>query len=81
MFPFDGYGGMCGDNFCNVFLLLFMILRVSIFAMLCKRALMMLWYAFMFLGLMRAGFISVFPSRLVVSTDSLERKLYLGHVI
>jgi hypothetical protein len=25
MFPFDGFWGMCSDNSCNVFLLLFMI--------------------------------------------------------
>jgi hypothetical protein len=26
MFPFDGFGGMCGENSFNVFMLLFMVL-------------------------------------------------------
>jgi hypothetical protein len=26
VFPFDGFWGLCGDNSCNVFLLLFMVL-------------------------------------------------------
>jgi hypothetical protein len=42
---------MCGESSCNVFLLLFMVLWVPISAMLCKRAVLMLWHAFMFLGL------------------------------
>jgi hypothetical protein len=33
MFPFDGFWGMmCGHKSCNVFLLLFMVLWVLIFA-------------------------------------------------
>jgi hypothetical protein len=42
---------MCGENPCNVFLLLFMILWVPISATLCMRAMLMLWHAFLFLGL------------------------------
>jgi hypothetical protein len=42
---------MCGESSCNVFLLLFMLLRVPISAMFCKRAVLMRWHAFMFLGL------------------------------
>jgi hypothetical protein len=38
-------------EFCNVFLLLFMVLWVPISVMLCKKAALMLWHAFMFLGL------------------------------
>jgi hypothetical protein len=49
-FLFGVLGGMCGDNSCNVFLLLFMVLWLPIFATLCMRALLMLWHAFMLLG-------------------------------
>jgi hypothetical protein len=48
---FGDFGGMCGENSCNGFLLLFMVLRVPIPATLCKRAVLMLWHAFMFLVL------------------------------
>jgi hypothetical protein len=34
LFPFDSFGGIYGENLCNVFLLLFMVLWVLIFAML-----------------------------------------------
>jgi hypothetical protein len=51
MFPFGVLGGMCGDNSCNVCLLLFMVLWVPISATLCRRAVLMLWHAFLFLGL------------------------------
>jgi hypothetical protein len=50
----DSYGvfwGMCGESSRNVFLLLFMVLWVPISAMLCMRAMLMLWHAFLFLGL------------------------------
>jgi hypothetical protein len=36
---------------CNVFLLFFMVLWVPISEMLCRRAVLMLWLAFLFLGL------------------------------
>jgi hypothetical protein len=49
--PFRSFWGMCGDSSCNVFLLLFMVLWVPISAMLCRRAVLMLWHAFLFLGL------------------------------
>jgi hypothetical protein len=39
-----------GDNSCNVFLLLLMLLWVPISATLCMKAVLMLWHAF-FLGL------------------------------
>jgi hypothetical protein len=47
---------MCGENPGNVFLLLFMLLRVPMLAMLCRRAVPMLWHASLFLGLRLAGF-------------------------
>jgi hypothetical protein len=43
--------GMCGESSCNVFLLLFMVLWVPISATRCRRAVLMLWHAFLFLGL------------------------------
>jgi hypothetical protein len=46
---FGVFGGMCGESSCNVFLLLFMVLRAPISAMLCRRAVLMLWHAFTFL--------------------------------
>jgi hypothetical protein len=61
MFPFDVFGGMCGENSCNVFLPFFMVPWVPIFATLCKRALLMLWHAFLFIELTHVGF---FPSLL-----------------
>jgi hypothetical protein len=51
LFPFGVFGGMCGESSCNVFLLLFMVLWVPISAMLCKSAVLMMWHAFLFLGL------------------------------
>jgi hypothetical protein len=52
MFPFGVvFWGMCGESSYSVFLLLFMVLWVPISAMLCRRAVLMLWHAFMFLGL------------------------------
>jgi hypothetical protein len=51
LFLFGIFGGMCGEISCNVFLMLFMALWVPISATLCRRAVLMLWHAFMFLGL------------------------------
>jgi hypothetical protein len=51
MFLFGVFGGMCGENSCNVFLQLFMVILVPISLTLCKRAVLMLWHAFLFLGL------------------------------
>jgi hypothetical protein len=51
LFLFDAFWGVCDENSCNVFLLLFMVLWVLVSATLCKRAVLMLWHAFMFLGL------------------------------
>jgi hypothetical protein len=53
LFIFDVFGGMFvnGENSCNVFQLLFMALWVPIFATLCRRAVLMLWHASLFLGL------------------------------
>jgi hypothetical protein len=42
---------MCDVNSCNVFLLLFMALWVPISTTLFRRAVLMLWHAFLFLGL------------------------------
>jgi hypothetical protein len=36
--PFRDFWGTCGENPCKVFLLLFMVLWVPIFATLCMRA-------------------------------------------
>jgi hypothetical protein len=51
------FGGMCGVSSCNVFLLQFMALWVLIFATLCRRAMLMLWHAFLSLGLGSVGFL------------------------
>jgi hypothetical protein len=51
MFLFGVFGGMCVDNSCNVFMILFMVLWVPIFATPCRRAVLMLWHAFLFPGL------------------------------
>jgi hypothetical protein len=66
MFPFDVFWRMCGENSCNVFILLFIVLWViHIFATLCRRVVvLMLWHAFLLLGLLRSG---VFPSLLLIA--------------
>jgi hypothetical protein len=51
MFLFGVFWGMCRENSCNVFLLLSMVPWVPISATLCRRAVLMLWHAFLFLGL------------------------------
>jgi hypothetical protein len=52
MFLFGVFSGMCDESSCNVFLQLFMVLWDPISTMvLCKRAVLMLWHAFLFLGL------------------------------
>jgi hypothetical protein len=51
MFLFGVFGGMRGENSCNVFMLLFMVLWVPISATLCRRAVLMLWRAFLLFGL------------------------------
>jgi hypothetical protein len=51
MFLFGVFGGMCDVNSCNVFLLLFMARWVPISATLFRRAVLTLWYPFLFLGL------------------------------
>jgi hypothetical protein len=61
----DGLGGICGDNSCTVFLLLFMLLWLPISVMLCKRALPMLWHVFLFLGLRHVGFFLLIFSFLI----------------
>jgi hypothetical protein len=53
--PFRLFGGIRGENSCNVFLLPFIVLWVPICATLCRRAMLMVWLAFLFLGL---GFLS-----------------------
>jgi hypothetical protein len=45
------FWGDVREKTCIVFWLLFMVLWVPISATLCKRAVLMLWHAFMFLGL------------------------------
>jgi hypothetical protein len=49
--PFRRFWGMCDERSCNVFMLFFMVLRVPISVMLCRRAVLMLWHAFLFLEL------------------------------
>jgi len=51
LFRFGVFWGMCDENSCNVFLLLFMALWVLISATLFRKAVLMLWHAFLFLGL------------------------------
>jgi hypothetical protein len=58
LFPFECFWGMCGENSCNPFLLLLMVLWAPIFEMLSKREVPMLWNASLFLGLRPVG---VFP--------------------
>jgi hypothetical protein len=65
MFPFDVLGGMCGENSCNVFMMLFMILWVPNSAALRKRAVLILWRAFLFFGLRAMGW---FPLNFFVKT-------------
>jgi hypothetical protein len=68
---FDSFWGMCGKNSCNVFLQLFIVLWVPIFAMRCRRAMPILWHVSMFLGLWPVDFfLLVFTFWLVVSTAS-----------
>jgi hypothetical protein len=51
LFCFGGFWGMCDVNSCNVFVLLFMALWVPTSATLFRRAVLMRWHAFLFLGL------------------------------
>jgi hypothetical protein len=50
-FRFGVFWGMCDVNSCNVFVLLFVALEVPISATLFRRAVLMLWHAYLFLGL------------------------------
>jgi hypothetical protein len=52
LFRFGVFWGICDVNSRNVFLLLFMALWVPISATLLRRAVLVLWHAFLFLGLM-----------------------------
>jgi hypothetical protein len=51
------FWGMRGESSCNLFLLLFMAPWVPISTTLCRRAVLMLWHAFLFLGLRPVGFL------------------------
>jgi hypothetical protein len=51
LFRFGVSWGMCDVNSCNVFLLIFMALWVLISATLFRRSVLVLWHAFLFLGL------------------------------
>jgi hypothetical protein len=57
---------MCDVNSCNVFLLLSMALWVLISATLFRRAVLVLWHAFLFLGL------RFFPSFLLFLSGGLH---------
>jgi hypothetical protein len=56
--PFRWFWGIFGENLRVVFLLLFMVLWLPIFATLYRRAVLMLWHAFLFLRLRPVG---IFP--------------------
>jgi hypothetical protein len=49
--PFQQFWGICGENSCNVCVLLFMVLWAHVFEMLCSKATPMLRHASIFLGL------------------------------
>jgi hypothetical protein len=51
LFLFGVSVGMYGENSCNVFMLLFMVLWFPVSVSLCMRVVLMLWHAFLFLGL------------------------------
>jgi hypothetical protein len=55
--PFRRFWGMCGESSFNVFLLS-MVLSVPIFAMPCRRVVLMMWHAFLFLELRLFPFFS-----------------------
>jgi hypothetical protein len=76
LFRFGVFWGMCDVNSCNVFVLLFMVLWVLISATLFKRAVLVLWHAYLFLGL-RKNFPSFLLFCLVVST-AFSYKKYLN---
>jgi hypothetical protein len=59
---------MCDVNSCNVFLLLSMALWVLISVALFRRAVLVLWHAFLFLGLRFIFFPSFFFFGVVAST-------------
>jgi hypothetical protein len=73
LFLFGGFGGMCGENSCNVFVPLFMVLWVPISATLYGRAVLILWHAFRFLGL---GFSPLSSFCFVVSAAFFLLKIY-----
>jgi hypothetical protein len=50
LFLFGVFWGMCGENSCNVFPLLFIALWVPVSATISRRTVLMLWHAFLFLG-------------------------------
>jgi hypothetical protein len=56
MFCFGVFWGMCDVNSCKVFLLLFMAFWALISATLFRRAVLVLWHAFLFLGLRFSSF-------------------------
>jgi hypothetical protein len=70
--PFRRFLGMYGENSCNVFLLLFMVLLVPISATLCRRAVLTLWHAFLLLGLM----FFLFSSFCLVASTAFSCKIF-----
>jgi hypothetical protein len=72
LFPFDDFWEMCGESSCNVFLLLFVVLWVPIFATLCRRAVLMVWHAFLFLGLRYFPLLFFFRDQ---STSAVEQQV------
>jgi hypothetical protein len=66
LFLFGVFYWMCGENSCNGSLF-FMVLWVPIFAALCWRAVLMLWHAFLFLGLRSVGFFSLLAGLLLLA--------------
>jgi hypothetical protein len=70
--PFRRFGGMCGENSCNVMLMVSMVLWVPISVTLCMRELLMLWHAFLFLGLNFFHLFSFWLALMVFATFSCK---------
>jgi hypothetical protein len=76
--PFRRFWGMCGENSFNLFMLRFMTLWVPLSATLRRRAVLMLWHAFLFLGLRFFSSFHIFtwwpPQLLLARTCGINRR-------
>jgi hypothetical protein len=86
MLPFDVFRGICGENLGNVFLLFFMVLWVPNFATLWRKTMLMLWHAFLLLGLRPVGFSPFFirfalwfPLPFLVKTFEYDKTQHRKH--